>query len=48
MENTNPKVLKEMYLKLFSEITETIEELEKLKEKLKNVQLETEEIFIND
>lgn len=48
MENTNQKTLKEMYLKLFNEITDTICEPEKLQEKLKNIQLETEEIFIEN
>ncbi len=42
------KVTSEMYTKLFNEITDVQEELLKLVERLKNIQLETEEIYINN
>ena len=40
-------IYKPMYNKLFSQITDTIEVLEKELEKLKDVQIETEEVYIN-
>ncbi len=42
------KVTSEMYTKLFNEITDVQEELLKLVERLKNIQLETEEMYINN
>ena len=42
------KVTTEMYTKLFNEITDVQEELLKLAERLKNIQIETEEIYINN
>lgn len=48
MENTNVNVLKEMYTKLFNEITDIQEELQKIVERLKNIQLETEDMYINN
>ncbi len=48
MENTDAKVLKEMYTTLFNEITDTLEEVEKLKEKLIKAQQQTEELYINN
>ncbi len=41
------EVTTEMYTKLFNELTDITNELEKLKERIKNIQLETEEIYIN-
>ena len=41
------EVTTEMYTKLFNELTNITNELERLKEKIKAVQLETEEIYIN-
>ncbi len=41
------EVLTEMYTKLFNELTDITNELERLKERIKNIQLETEEIYIN-
>lgn len=40
------EVKTEMYTKLFNELTDIMEELEKLKERIKNIQIETEEIYI--
>jgi len=40
------EVTTEMYTKLFNELTDITNELEKLKERIKNIQLETEEIYI--
>lgn len=40
-------VTSEMYTKLFNEITDIENEMIKLVEKLKNVQIEVEEIYIN-
>jgi len=42
------KVTSEMYTKLFNEITDVQEELLKLVERLKNIQLETEDMYINN
>ena len=39
-------VTDEMYFKLFNELTDITNELEKIKERIKNIQLETEEIYI--
>ena len=41
------EVTTEMYIKLFNELTDIINELERLKEKIKTVQLETEEMYVN-
>ena len=48
MENTNVNVLKEMYTKLFNEVNDALEDVEKLKEKLIKAQQKTEEIYINN
>ncbi len=40
------EVTTEMYTKLFNELTDITNELEKLKERIKNIQLETEEMYI--
>ena len=40
-------VTDEMYYKLFNELTDVLNELEILKDKIKAVQIETEEIYIN-
>ena len=41
------KVTDEMYIKLFNELTNIMEDLERIKEKIKAVQLETEELYIS-
>ena len=41
------EVTTEMYTKLFNELTDITNELERLKERIKNIQSETEEIYIN-
>ena len=41
------EVTTEMYIKLFNELTNITNELERLKEKIKTVQLETEEMYVN-
>ena len=38
----------EMYTKLFNELTDIIKDLENIKERIKKVQSETEEIYINN
>ena len=48
MENTDLRVLKEMYTTLFNEITNALEQVEALKEKLIKVQQQTEELYINN
>lgn len=48
MENTDAKVLKEMYIKLFNEVTDALEQVETLKEKLTKAQQQTEEMFTNN
>lgn len=48
MENTNVNVLKEMYTKLFNEVTDALEQVEALKEKLVKAQQQTEEIYIEN
>ena len=48
MDNNEFKPTPEMYTKLFNEITDVQEELLKLAERLKNIQIETEEIYINN
>ncbi len=48
MENTDIRVLKEMYTTLFNEVTDALEEVEKLKEKLIKAQQQTEELYINN
>ncbi len=40
------EVTTEMYTKLFNKLTDISNELEMLKEKIKAVQLETEEVYI--
>ena len=40
------EVKTEMYTKLFNELTDITNELEKIKERIKNIQLETEEMYI--
>ncbi len=40
------EVTTEMYTKLFNELTDITNELEKVKERIKNIQLETEEMYI--
>ena len=40
------EVTTEMYTKLFNELTDITNELEMLKERIKNIQIETEEIYI--
>ena len=40
------EVTTEMYTKLFNELTDITNELEKIKERIKNIQLETEEMYI--
>ena len=42
------KVTDEMYIKLFNELTNIMEDLERIKEKIKAVQLETEELYISN
>ena len=41
-------VTSDMYTKLFNELTDIIEDLENIKERIKKVQSETEEIYINN
>ena len=41
-------VTSEMYTKLFNELTDIMNELENIKERIKKVQSETEEIYINN
>ena len=41
------KVTTEMYTRLFNELTNVKEELEILIERIKQVQIETEDIYIN-
>lgn len=41
------KVTTEMYTKLFNELTDILEDLERIKERIKAVQLETEEFYIS-
>ena len=41
------EVTTEMYTKLFNELTDILDQLEALKERIKKVQLETEEMYIN-
>ncbi len=48
MENTDLKVLKEMYTTLFNEITDALEQVEALKEKLIKAQQEAEELCIGN
>ncbi len=38
----------EMYTKLFNELTDIMKDLENIKERIKKVQSETEEIYINN
>lgn len=46
MDKTDPKVLVQMCLMLYEEITNTIKELERLKEKLIKIQFEVNDIFM--
>ena len=43
----NMKVTTEMYTRLFNELTNVKEELEIIIERIKQVQIETEDIYIN-
>lgn len=43
----NMNVTTEMYTKLFNELTNVKEELEMLIERIKQIQIETEDIYIN-
>ena len=47
MEVQTMKDYKDLYFKLFNEITDTIEKLKEIQSNLENVQCETEEIYIN-
>ena len=38
----------EMYFKLFNELTDILETIKKMKEKIKQIQLETEEMYIDN
>ncbi len=40
-------VTSDMYTKLFNELTDIMKDLENIKERIKKVQSETEEIYIN-
>ena len=40
------KVTDEMYIKLFNELTDIMNDLEKIRERIKEVQIETEEIYV--
>ena len=41
-------VTSDMYTKLFNELTDIMDELENIKERIKKVQTETEEMYINN
>ena len=41
------KVTDEMYIKLFNELTDIMNDLENIIERIKMVQIETEEMYIN-
>ncbi len=41
-------VTSDMYTKLFNELTDIMKEIENIKERIKKVQIETEEIYINN
>ena len=41
-------VTKEMYFKLFNELTDILEDIKKLEERIKKAQIETEEMYINE
>ena len=41
-------VTSDMYTKLFNELTDIMDELENIKERIKKVQTETEDIYINN
>ncbi len=41
-------VTPEMYLKLFNQLTDIVNELENIKERIIKVQIETEEIYISN
>ena len=41
-------VTSDMYTKLFNELTDIMNELENIKERIKKAQTETEEIYINN
>ena len=41
-------VTSDMYTKLFNELTDIMNEIEVIKERIKKVQRETEEIYINN
>ena len=46
MDNNEFKPTSQMYTKLFNELTDIYNELEKLKERIKNIQIETEELYL--
>ena len=48
MENTDLRVLKEMYTTLFNEVTDALEQVEELREKLIKAQQKGEELYINN
>ena len=48
MKNKEFNVTPAMYTKLFNELTSIIEDLEKIIERIKAVQIETEEIYITE
>ena len=41
-------VTSDMYTKLFNELTDILNEIEVIKERIKKVQIETEEIYTNN
>ena len=41
-------VTSDMYTKLFNELTDVMNELENIKERIKKAQTETEEMYINN
>ena len=41
-------VTNEMYFKLFNELTDILEDIKKLEERIKKAQIETEEMYINE
>ena len=41
-------VTNEMYFKLFNELTDILEDIKKLEERIKKAQIETEEMYINN
>ena len=41
-------VTDEMYFKLFNELTDILKDIKKMEERIKKVQIETEEMYINN